>query len=91
MTDFHSTLCCEGKIRRRIESYKPDVIVSVHPAMNNVPMIATRKLSQKEGRHIPFFTYVMHILSLERTLFFRRELLAHTSFYVLLPRPIITT
>ena len=56
LTDIHSHYSCERKIRKRIKSYKPDVIVSVHPAMNNVPMIATRKISADEGRHIPFFT-----------------------------------
>lgn len=62
MTDIHSTLSCERKIRRRIASYDPDVIVSVHPAMNNVPMIAARKISKVKGKHIPFFTYVEIIL-----------------------------
>ena len=28
--DWHSTLTCERKIRKRIESYNPDVVVSVH-------------------------------------------------------------
>jgi 1,2-diacylglycerol 3-beta-galactosyltransferase len=56
--DWHSTITCERKIRRRIESYNPDVIVSVHPAMNYAPLISTRKISEKMGRHIPFFTVV---------------------------------
>lgn len=56
--DLHSTITCERKIRRRIESYDPDVVVSVHPAMNKAPIIATRKISKKLGKHIPFFTVV---------------------------------
>lgn len=56
--DFHSTLMCERKIRRRIASYHPDVVVSVHPAMNNTPLIALRKLARASGRHIPFCTVV---------------------------------
>lgn len=56
--DWHSTKWCEKRIRRRIASYNPDVVVSVHPAMNNAPMIATRKLSRALGKHIPFFTVV---------------------------------
>jgi len=58
IVDIHSTLTCERKIRRRIASYDADVIVSVHPTMNNVPMIATRKISKALGKYIPFFTVV---------------------------------
>lgn len=57
-TDIHTSLTCERKIRKRIATYKPDVIVSVHPAMNHVPMRAVRKISKEQGKHIPFFTYV---------------------------------
>jgi len=56
--DWHSTAWCERRIRRRIAAYDPDVIVSVHPAMNYAPMISTRKLSGASGKHIPFFTVV---------------------------------
>jgi len=56
LMDVHSQYTCERKIRRTMESYDPDVVISVHPAMNNVPMISTRKLSAKKGKHIPFFT-----------------------------------
>lgn len=56
LTDIHSHYTCERKIRRRMAQYEPDVVVSVHPAMNNVPMIATRKISKQKGKHIPFFT-----------------------------------
>jgi 1,2-diacylglycerol 3-beta-galactosyltransferase len=56
LTDIHSHYTCERRIRRRMAQYEPDVVVSVHPAMNNVPMIATRKISKQKGKHIPFFT-----------------------------------
>lgn len=56
--DFHSTLMCEHRIRRRIASYDPDVVISVHPTMNNVPIISLKKISKKLGKHIPFFTVV---------------------------------
>lgn len=67
--DWHSTAVCERKIRRRIESYEPDVVVSVHPAMNNVPIISTRKISRKTGKHIPFFTVVTDLGSGHATWF----------------------
>jgi 1,2-diacylglycerol 3-beta-galactosyltransferase len=69
--DFHSWLTCERRIRRRIKQYKPDVVVSVHPTMNNVPLIATRKVGKKEGRHIPFFTVVTDLGSAHTTWFQR--------------------
>jgi 1,2-diacylglycerol 3-beta-galactosyltransferase len=54
----HAGFMCEKRIRRRIAAYDPDVVVSVHPAMNNAPRHATRKLSKSKGKHIPFFTVV---------------------------------
>jgi len=58
LTDTHSWLLCERKIRKTIESYNPDVIVSVHPTMQNVPLISTRKIAKKLGKLIPFITVV---------------------------------
>jgi 1,2-diacylglycerol 3-beta-galactosyltransferase len=58
LMDWHSAFMCEAKIRARIASYNPDVIVSVHPAMQYVPMKSVRHLSRERGRHIPFFTVV---------------------------------
>jgi len=46
------------RISRRIESYNPDVVISVHPTMNYVPMKSTRKLSKKKSKYIPFYTVV---------------------------------
>jgi 1,2-diacylglycerol 3-beta-galactosyltransferase len=61
--DLHSSFMCERKIRRRIASYNPDVIVSVHPTMNNVPLASTHKIAKKVGKHIPFFTVVTDLAS----------------------------
>lgn len=56
--DWHSNLACERRIRRRLASYEPDVVVSVHPAMNHTPLISLRKLARESGRHVPFFIVV---------------------------------
>jgi 1,2-diacylglycerol 3-beta-galactosyltransferase len=56
--DWHSAFMCEKRIRQRIQNINPDVIVSVHPAMQNVPLISTRKISKRTGKHLPFFTVV---------------------------------
>jgi 1,2-diacylglycerol 3-beta-galactosyltransferase len=69
ITDVHSTIVCERKIRKRIASYQPDVIVSVHPAMNFAPQVAVRKLSKEKGTHIPFFTVVTDLGSAHTTWF----------------------
>jgi len=58
IANIHSGIMCEKKIRKRIAGYDPDVVVSVHPAMNNAPRVATRKLGEIHGKHIPFFTVV---------------------------------
>ena len=57
-SNLHSKLLCFRKVFKRIEECDPDVIVSVHPTMNHVPLQVTRKLSKKLGKHIPFFTVV---------------------------------
>jgi len=67
--DWHSTLTTERKMRRRIAAYNPDVVVSVHPAMNKAPMISVRKLSKASGKHIPFFTVVTDLGSGHATWF----------------------
>jgi len=56
--NIHSKLTCYGRIFKRIESHNPDVVVSVHPTMNHIPLSVTRRLSKKLGKHIPFFTVV---------------------------------
>lgn len=56
--DTHSALTCERKVRDRIASYNADVIVSVHPTMNNVPLKSVQKLRKSLHKEIPFFTVV---------------------------------
>ena len=37
----------EEMIRKKIEEYNPDVVVSVHPTMNYIPCHSIRKISTK--------------------------------------------
>jgi 1,2-diacylglycerol 3-beta-galactosyltransferase len=69
--DLHSTFMCEKRIRKRIASYDPDVVVSVHPAMNYAPLVALKKICKATGRHIPFFTVVTDLGSGHCTWFHR--------------------
>jgi len=56
--DTHSKLMCERAIRESIQEYGPDVVVSVHPVMTNVPILSCAKISEETGRHLPIFTVV---------------------------------
>lgn len=58
LADAHLKLMCERAVRRSIQSYDPDVVVSVHPLMTNVPVLSCSKISQKTGKHLPIFTVV---------------------------------
>lgn len=58
LANAHLKLMCERAIRRRIMSYDPDVVVSVHPLMTNVPVLSCAKISNETGRHLPMFTVV---------------------------------
>jgi len=58
LTDIHTKLTCERRIRKTIESYNPDIVISVHPTMQHVPLISTRKIAKKLGKIIPFVTVV---------------------------------
>ena len=50
----------EEMVREKIlEEYGDvDVVVSVHPTMNYVPLVSVRRISEMVGRDIPFFTVV---------------------------------
>ena len=37
-------------------AYDPDVVVSVHPLMTNVPVLACANIAKETGRHVPIFT-----------------------------------
>jgi len=56
--DAHSYYMNEEMIREKMEEYDPDVVVSVHPTMNYVPLFSIRSISEKVQRDIPFFTVV---------------------------------
>jgi len=56
--DAHFKLMFERAIRKSIQEYNPDVVVSVHPMMTNVPVVSCKKISNETGRHLPMFTVV---------------------------------
>jgi 1,2-diacylglycerol 3-beta-galactosyltransferase len=56
--NFHSKITCGRRIKDRLASHDPDVIISVHPTMNHIPLIKTQQISKELGKHIPFFTVV---------------------------------
>ena len=58
VADIYLKLCCERAIRKRIASYNPDVVVSVHPLMTKVPVVSCNKISMETNRHLPMFTVV---------------------------------
>jgi len=58
LADAHLKIMCERAMRRRIKSYNPDVVVSVHPLMTNVPVTSCRKISEETGKYLPMFTVV---------------------------------
>lgn len=68
-SNTHSRIMCGKAIKNRIKSFNPDVVVSVHPTMNNCPLRATRKISKEVGKHIPFFTVVTDLGSAHITWF----------------------
>jgi len=49
---------CERAVRKSIQSYNPDVVVSVHPLMTNVPVLSCSKIANETDRHLPIFTVV---------------------------------
>lgn len=56
LADVHMKSAMERSVRRRIRGYDPDVVVSVHPLMTNVPVLACRNIAKDTGRHLPIFT-----------------------------------
>jgi UDP-N-acetylglucosamine:LPS N-acetylglucosamine transferase len=63
------TVMCERSIRKRIKSYNPDVVVSVHPLQTSVPILSCAKISHETGRHLPMFTVVTDLGSAHCTWF----------------------
>ncbi|KAL7518048.1 hypothetical protein ACHAWX_002912, partial [Stephanocyclus meneghinianus] len=56
LADVHMKSAMERAVRRRIMRYDPDVVVSVHPLMTNVPVLACANIGKETGRHLPIFT-----------------------------------
>lgn len=54
----HLKLTTERSVRELIKNHDPDVVISVHPLMQSVPVISCAKISSETGRHLPFFTVV---------------------------------
>jgi 1,2-diacylglycerol 3-beta-galactosyltransferase len=57
-TDLHSEWKCYNKIEKQIEELDPDIVISVHPTMTYLPEKAVRRIGEKKGKYIPFFTVV---------------------------------
>lgn len=70
--NIHSRVTCGRRIKKRLESHEPDVIVSVHPTMNHAPLKCTQRTSRELGKHIPFFTVVTDLGSAHCMWFERR-------------------
>mmetsp|Transcript_1436 Transcript_1436/g.2268 ORF Transcript_1436/g.2268 Transcript_1436/m.2268 type:complete len:644 (+) Transcript_1436:134-2065(+) len=58
IADVHLKVMCERATRRRIMSYNPDVVVSVHPLMTGVPCLACDNITKQTGINLPMFTVV---------------------------------
>jgi 1,2-diacylglycerol 3-beta-galactosyltransferase len=54
----HLKLTTERSVRHKISEYMPDVVVSVHPLMTNVPASSCKRISSETGKHLPIFTVV---------------------------------
>ena len=61
--DVTQKALCEKAMRQSIMEYNPDVVVSVHPLMTNVPALCCQKISEETGRHLPIFTVVTDLSS----------------------------
>lgn len=54
----HLRYFLEHMIRNAIKRYNPDVVISVHPMLTNVPLLSCRKISEETGRYLPMYTVV---------------------------------
>jgi len=72
MSDVYCRLRARGHIKGQMLKYDPDVIISVHPTMNMLPMRVSREISKERGKYVPFFTVVTDFGSAHCTWFTRR-------------------
>ena len=56
VADVHMKGAMERAVRKRIMEKDVDVVVSVHPLMTNVPVLACKNIAKETGRHLPIFT-----------------------------------
>ncbi len=56
LADVHMKSAMERAVRKRIMEKAPDVVVSVHPLMTNVPVLACRNITKETGKNLPIFT-----------------------------------
>ncbi len=61
--DVSNKMLSEKAMTKSIMAYNPDVVVSVHPMMTNVPIACCQKISKETGRHLPIFTVVTDLAS----------------------------
>lgn len=61
-------LICRRDLRGLLREHQPDLIVSVHPLMQHIPL----RLLRKERVHIPFVTVVTDLVSVNPTWFHPR-------------------
>jgi len=54
----HLKITTEKSVRKTIKKHNPDVVISVHPLMTNVPVASCQKISSETGKHLPMFTVV---------------------------------
>jgi 1,2-diacylglycerol 3-beta-galactosyltransferase len=54
----HLKITTEKSVRQTIKKHNPDVVISVHPLMTNVPVASCQKISSETGKHLPMFTVV---------------------------------
>jgi 1,2-diacylglycerol 3-beta-galactosyltransferase len=69
MSKIYFNIMTERSVRKRLQSYGADVVISVHPLMNTVPTTSCSKISIETGKHLPFFTVVTDLASAHCTWF----------------------
>jgi 1,2-diacylglycerol 3-beta-galactosyltransferase len=65
----HLKITTERRVRQAIKEHYPDVVISVHPLMTNVPVTSCQKISSESGKHLPIFTVVTDLGSGHSTWF----------------------
>ena len=72
---LETRLRCGGKFRKCIESYDPDLVVSLHPLTQHLPLTVLDRMGKKRGhkrRTVPFATVVTDLGSAHPAWFHHR-------------------